>query len=144
MGTSVPSSYHTMSAFSSTTTYSVVAPFAADVDPSHGGTVSYQEYSSPTYASLLRQVSTFVRNNQNTYFAGTWMFIAYWYNVPVYRGLPVSWEYEYRNNVLLLVWDLYGNACSESVFVSLPIVCHKLLPSCPNHWWDHFLCCVLL
>ena len=145
MGTPVPSSYHTMGAFSSATTHSVVAPFAADVDTNFGGSVSYQEYSSPTDASLVSQVSTFIRSSQSTYFAGTWMFVAYWNHVPLYRGSLVSWEYEYRySDYGLLVSDLYGDTYSEVLFVSLPVDCHKFLPSCPNHWWDHLLCSVLL
>lgn len=90
MGTPVPSSYHTMGAFSSATAHSVVAPFAADIDTNFEGSVSYQEYSSPTDASLVSQVSTFIRSSQSTYFAGTWMFVAYWNHVPHYRGSLVS------------------------------------------------------
>ena len=67
--------------------YSVVAPFAADIDTSSTGSVRYSESFSST---VMNDVSAHIRSETGVYFYGTWMMVAEWNNVPLRYGSRVS------------------------------------------------------
>ena len=67
--------------------YSVVAPFAADIDTSSNGYVRYSESFSTT---VMNEVSAHIRSETEVYFYGTWMMVAEWNNVPLLNGRRVS------------------------------------------------------
>ena len=57
-----------------------IAPYWIDSDPSVRGNVSYEAHG--TNSSLLQQVSDYISVSQNLSFNGTWMMVAYWWDVP--------------------------------------------------------------
>ena len=57
-----------------------IAPYWVDSDPSVRGNVSYEVHN--TSSPLLQQVSDYVSVSQNVSFSGTWMVVAYWWDVP--------------------------------------------------------------
>ena len=63
-------------------TNNIIAPYAADIDPSGPGKVRYTAFSSDS--SQLTTVSVFVQSETGNYFYGTRMMIAEWRNVPLY------------------------------------------------------------
>ena len=66
-----------LNTFSSSQTYFVVAPFAADV---WNATIEFVDYSSfPAGNSNLSIVSSFIASQLNVQFDGTWMVVADWY-----------------------------------------------------------------
>ena len=84
MGGSLP--YVTLPNFPLPNSNSVVAPFAADIDTSHGGSVRYTNFSS--FQSDLEDVNSFINSQidggQFSYseFYGTEMMVVEWDNVP--------------------------------------------------------------
>ena len=72
--------------FPGPSSYSVVAPFAADIDTSSTGSVRYSESFSSTE---IDQVSAHIRSETGAYFYGTWMMVAEWNNVPLLHGSDV-------------------------------------------------------
>ena len=58
----------------------IIAPYWIDNDPSVGGNVSYEVHT--TGSPLLRNVSDYISSNQHVRFTGTWMMVAYWWDVP--------------------------------------------------------------
>ena len=64
-------------------TTSIVAPYAADIDPMLSGTVEYTEFTrSSSYQ--MRRVSNFIENQTGDNFDGTYMMVAEWRNVARY------------------------------------------------------------
>ena len=67
--------------------YSVVAPFAADIDTSSTGSVRYNESFSST---VMKEVSTYIRSKSGVSFYGMWMLVAEWNGVPLSSQSSVS------------------------------------------------------
>ena len=67
--------------------YSVVAPFAADIDTSITGSVRYSESFTSTE---IDQVSAHISFQIGVSFYGTWMMVVEWYYVPLLHGSQVS------------------------------------------------------
>ena len=68
--------------------YSVVAPFAGNIDISSGGLVKYKQF---TYLdSHVNTVSRFIRSETLSTFYGTSMIVAEWSSVPQYGKSNVS------------------------------------------------------
>ena len=68
-----------------------VAPFWVDHDVRNGGSISFEIHTTTTSPDLLSQVNQFIRNQQQSMFAGIWMLIAKWDNVPRFgTTTPVS------------------------------------------------------
>lgn len=70
-------------------TNDIVAPYAADIDPSIAGTVRYTQFSSSS-SSQISTVSRFIRSQLSNSFYGTEMMVAQWYGVAEYSGSSVS------------------------------------------------------
>ena len=83
-GTPQYTSLHSFSNFSS---YSVVAPFAADIDTSSYG---YVQYSESFTNSQLNVISEHIRSETGTSFYGQWMLVAEWKGIPLYSNFFVS------------------------------------------------------
>lgn len=63
-----------------------MAPFWTDSDISEGvGEVSYQVYDN-SQSESLSWVSTYVSQQQQINFIGTWMLVAEWRDVPKHQG----------------------------------------------------------
>ena len=73
--------------FPGPSSYSVVAPFAADIDTSSTGSVRYSESFSST---VMNEVSAHIRSETGAYFYGTLMMVAEWNNVPLHDGSRIS------------------------------------------------------
>ena len=69
--------------------YSVVAPFAGNIDTSSGGSVKYAQYTSSDYYQM-RSVSRFIESQTIDIFSGTRMIVAEWSSVPQYGKSNVS------------------------------------------------------
>lgn len=60
-----------------------MAPFEADTSISSGqGHVYYEVHNSSTSPTQLSRVNSFIRQQKQITFAGTWMLVAEWRNVP--------------------------------------------------------------
>ena len=70
-------------------TSSVVAPYAADIDPTVAGTVRYTQFTTDDY-SQMSTVSSFIRAQTGENFYGTTMMVAEWNGVAEYNGFFVS------------------------------------------------------
>ena len=61
-----------------------VSPFEADINIANGrGNVSYEVHDISTSPGLLSHVSSFIRQQELNNFAGTWMLVAEWSDVPL-------------------------------------------------------------
>ena len=69
--------------------YSVVAPFAGNIDISSGGSVKYTQYTSSDYHQM-NNVSRFIESETHRIFNGTRMIVAEWSSVPQYGKSNVS------------------------------------------------------
>ena len=78
--------YASLSTFPSSSNYSVIAPFAADITTSNTGSVRYSEL----FDSQLSVVSEHIRFVEGNSFNGTWMLVAEWNGVPLLSGSTVS------------------------------------------------------
>ena len=78
--------YASLNTFSSFRSYSIVAPFAANIDTSSTGYVRYSE----SFSSQLSVVSEYIRSETVTSFYGTWMLVAEWNGVPLLGISTVS------------------------------------------------------
>ena len=56
------------------------APYWIDNDPSVKGNVSYEVHT--TGSPLINQVSDHISSSQSVQFNGTWMVVAFWWDVP--------------------------------------------------------------
>ena len=77
--------YASLSTFSCSSNYSVVAPFAADITTSKTGSVRY----SDSYNSQLSLVSEHICFIEGNSFNGTWMLVAEWNGVSLLSGSTV-------------------------------------------------------
>ena len=80
--------YSSLDNFPGSSSYSIVAPFAADIDTSRTGSVIYTEFT--TSDSQMNTVSSFIRSETGNSFYGTKMMVAEWNGVPKYEGSIVS------------------------------------------------------
>ena len=80
--------YASLGNFPGPSSYSVVAPFAADMDTRSRGSVKYTRFT--TSDSQMSTVSSFIRSETGDSFYGTRMMVAEWNDVPKYQGLVVS------------------------------------------------------
>ena len=70
----------------------IVAPFSANLSASGGtGTGLYEVHTISSSPALLSEVSSFIRQQKNTRFAGTWMLVAEWRNVRQPGGMVSVW-----------------------------------------------------
>ena len=69
--------------------YSVVAPFAGNIDISSRGSVKYTQYTSSDYYQM-DTVSRFIGSETSDIFFGTRMIVAEWSSVPQYGKSNVS------------------------------------------------------
>ena len=60
----------------------MVAPFWTKQDARIEGEVSFEVHNASTSDKLLRQVSSYINNNMQNSFSGTWMVVAEWNGVP--------------------------------------------------------------
>ena len=61
----------------------IIAPYLADTNIGSGrGNVSYEVHTLSTSPDLLSRVNSFIRQQKRNKFAGTWMLVAEWRNVP--------------------------------------------------------------
>ena len=81
-----PPQFHTLNTFPSSSRYSVVAPFAADIDTSSTGYVNFTYF----FDSELSVVSEHIQSETETSFYGIWMLVAEWNGVPLYSQPSVS------------------------------------------------------
>ena len=81
--------YTSLDYFPGSSSYSVVAPFAADIDTSRTGSVKYTQFTT-TDSSQMSRVSTFIRSQTGNSFYGTKMMVAEWNGVPEYGESTVS------------------------------------------------------
>ena len=82
-----PFPYHSPNLFPGTSFYNyLVAPFWTDADITNGvGKVSYQVHDN-NQSESLSWVSTYISQQQQINFSGTWMLVAEWKDVPEYNG----------------------------------------------------------
>ena len=66
-------------------TTSIVAPYAADIDPMLSDTVKYTEFTSSSNYQI-RTVSNFIDDQTGDNFDGTYMMVAEWRNVVRYNS----------------------------------------------------------
>lgn len=61
----------------------IVAPYEADTNIRSGqGNVSYEVHDVSSSPALLSRVNRFIRQQERNSFAGTWMLLVEWRNVP--------------------------------------------------------------
>ena len=82
--------------------YSVVAPFAGNIDTSSGGSVKYTQYTSFDY-QMMNTVSRFIRSQTISTFYGTRMIVAEWSSVPQYGKPNVSSANLYKRRFAIIV-----------------------------------------
>ena len=68
--------------------YSIVAPFAANTDTTHSGSLRWETFFAHEMQTIF--VSAYIRSRLGVSFNGTWMLVVDWYNVPEYLGPTVS------------------------------------------------------
>ena len=78
---------HSPNLFPGTSFYNyLVSPFWSDNDITNNvGEVSYQIYNE-SQSEALTFISTYINQQQQVQFTGTWMLVAEWKNVPEYFG----------------------------------------------------------
>ena len=76
-----PPHHSSLDNFSGSSSYSVVAPFAADIDTSSRGSVKYTQFTTSD-SSQMSRVSTFIQSQTDNTFNGTTMMVAEWNSVP--------------------------------------------------------------
>ena len=83
--------YSSLDNFPGPSSYSVVAPFAADIDTTRRGSVKYTQFTTSD-SSQMSRVSTFIRSETGDSFYGTRMMVAEWDGVPEYQESTVSYK----------------------------------------------------
>ena len=81
--------YSSLDNFPGSSSYSVVAPFAADIDTTRTGSVIYTQFTTSDSSQMFR-VSSFIRSQTGNSFYGTRMMVAEWNGVPEYERSIVS------------------------------------------------------
>ena len=92
--------YSSLDNFSGSSSYSVVAPFAADIDTTRRGSVKYTQFTTSDYTQMST-VSSFIRSETGDSFYGTRMMVAEWNGVP-----------EYGESIVSSVKYLYVHTCT--------------------------------
>ena len=69
--------YSSLGNFPGPSSYSVVAPFAADIDITRTGSVKYTQFTTSD-SSQINRVSSFIRFQTGDSFSGTRMMVAEW------------------------------------------------------------------
>ena len=105
--------------------YSVVAPFAADIDTTRTGSVKYTQFT--TFDSQMNTVSTFIRSETGNSFYGTRMMVAEWNGVPRDYGSTVSCKlYNVSTCVSVCLWAIwYREEVHVSPCVYMYMECRK-------------------
>ena len=95
-----PFTYHSPSLFPGSSFYNfIIAPFWTDNDISRGvGQVSYWVYDNETESESIDFVSTFISQQEQVEFSGTWMLTAEWRDVPEYLGNTAIVKTSHRGN----------------------------------------------
>ena len=62
----------------------IVAPFWANSDTRISGEILYEVHADTSRSESLNAVSQFIRHDHNNRFAGTWMLVTEWREVPEY------------------------------------------------------------
>ena len=83
--------YSSLSVFPGPSSYSVIAPFAADITISTTGSVKYTQFTFDQ--SQLNAINSFIQSETESNFQGTRILVAEWNSVPLSNGLPVSLEH---------------------------------------------------
>ena len=78
------------------TNFYVIAPFWDDINTNNGGTISYDVNEDPS-SSTMQTVSTYVSAQIGADFAGYWMLVVYWNEVPPFSFFTTT------NNVSYIV-----------------------------------------
>ena len=81
--------YLSLNNFPGSSSYSVVVPFAADIDTSLTGSVKYTQFTTSD-SSQMSTVSSFIRSETGNSFYGTKMIVAEWNGVPELGESTVS------------------------------------------------------
>ena len=81
--------YVTPGSIPGSSSYSIVAPFAADIDITRRGSVKYTQFTTSDYTQM-NTVSNFIRSQTRNTFYGTRMMVTEWNGVPKYQGSIVS------------------------------------------------------
>ena len=70
----------------------IVAPYAADVDTTYGGTVLFCDFDAYTSsgAAMTYNVNDFIRSQTGDSFSGTRIMVAEWREVPQWNQTTVS------------------------------------------------------
>ena len=71
------------------TTYSLVAPFAADISTSDTGSIRYRVYQG-SYILQLDIINSYISSTRRESFVGIWMLVADWNTVPLNGTSTVS------------------------------------------------------
>lgn len=66
----------------------IVAPYAADIDPSRGGSIKFTGFISTE--KEINAINRFIRSQTRSSFSGRRMLVAEWRNVPKRGGNQVS------------------------------------------------------
>ena len=83
-----------------------IAPFWVDSDPSVRGNVSYEVHPSPC-SPLVQLVSDYISVSEGVDFCGTWMMVAYWWDMPeLFLDYTVS-------QFSTFVWPFFACNCSS-------------------------------
>ena len=61
----------------------IVAPYWSDIDTSSTGRISYEVHTNVTSLSMLGAISKYIRHQEGSGFAGTWMVLAEWKDVQI-------------------------------------------------------------
>ena len=67
----------------------LLAPFWSDVDIRQHGSIKYEIHNDSS-DSLLSKVNNFISNSTGIEFAGTWMLVAEWNQVPPFPGFSAT------------------------------------------------------
>ena len=92
------------------TTYSLVAPYAADINNSDTSSIRYRVYQgSGTLQSDI--ISSYISSTRRESFVGTWMLVADWNAVPAVGSSPVS----FSSTIFPLIGLFNGRGGKQSV-----------------------------
>ena len=103
--------YSSLDNFPGPSSYSVVAPFAADIDTTSTGSVKYTEFTTSDYTQM-DTVNSFIRSETGNTFNGTRMMVAEWNGVPQDDRSIVSSLLMYKvypSKFIAIDDDLYSN-----------------------------------
>lgn len=61
----------------------MVSPYWSDIDTRSSGEILYEVHTNATSLGMLNMVSKYIRQEERNRFAGTWMVVAKWNEVPL-------------------------------------------------------------